>query len=227
MSAIAKRCSQMLGIVPGTTVALSVADDEVAGAVMSLFGSAGVEVCQQGADMGLVELAEAPGHAVDPAVRALIERVAPGGAVVAWLRAELAGHANTLAAHVGPMLDLEGVVVEPLGPGDGVLVKGVRRRRLDNKKTKRLRGMGHDIEPSVLVGRGGLSPETVAAARAAVERHGLIKVKLTPQCELDKGRAAVEIAWGTGSKLVQRVGKTALIYRPDVKLDPPVSHRRR
>ena len=61
----------------------------------------------------------------------------------------------------------------------------------------------------------------MAAAETALQRHGLVKVKLTPQCKLEKGEAARALAWGTGGDLVQRIGKTALLWRRDVPLDPP------
>ena len=74
--------------------------------------------------------------------------------------------------------------------------------------------------------RHGLTAEIVAATRSALERHGLVKAKMTPQCELDKEVVARDLAWATGAKLIQRIGKTAILFRPDIKLDPPVTHRR-
>ena len=79
----------------------------------------------------------------------------------------------------------------------------------------------------ILIGRSGLTRSIVEATLSAVERHGLIKVKLTPQSTEDKDEAAQALAWATGSHLVQRVGKTALLYREDVTLDPPSKRVRR
>jgi RNA-binding protein YhbY len=67
----------------------------------------------------------------------------------------------------------------------------------------------------------------VEATRTALERHGLIKIKLTPQSTEDKDGAAIALSWATGSHLVQRVGKTALLFREDVELAPPVKKVRR
>ncbi len=128
-------------------------------------------------------------------------------------------HAKEMANVLGPIFDLQNI--HAVTDGVLTLVRGRRRAKLDNATRKRLRGLAHDIEPTVLIGRSGLTPEVVETARQAVERHGLIKAKLTPQCKLDKAAIARDIAWATGSQLVQRIGKTAVLYRPDVTLEPP------
>ena len=60
------------------------------------------------------------------------------------------------------------------------------------------------------------------AAEAGLLRHGIVKVKLTRACDLEKSQALDDLAWATGAETVQRVGKTAVLYRRDVTLDPPV-----
>src|SRR5690606_21999606 len=102
-----------------------------------------------------------------------------------------------------------------------VLLAGARRKQLSRDRVKELRGLAHSLDATVLVGRAGLEAGVIAAAREAVERHGLIKVKLTSQSDLDKHVAARDVAWATGSQLVQRIGKVAVIFRPDAKLHPP------
>jgi len=225
MSRIAKTVTRLLDLTPNGTFALSLSDEGLAAAVRGLAESAGaVEVEDGEAERGLVDLEAAPAPLVPERVRELISRVAPGGNVVVVIHTRSDEHVNELAARVGPCLDLTGV--DAREDGLVIVMRGQRRKALTRTRIKELRGVAHGVEASVLIGRHGLTPEIVAAARAAVERHGLIKAKMTPQCELDKVAVAHELAWATGSKLVQRIGKTAVLYRPDIKLDPPVTHRR-
>lgn len=227
MSRLSRTCTRLLAPTPSLAVALSVEDPELVNGLRSLLGSAGASVVEDGpAEAGVLEARTTPNALIDTDDRALIERVAPGGPVVVVVRAVPRGeHPNEVAARLGACLDLREVQAEL---DDGVVVlRGLRRAPVGNAKAKELRGIGHAMEPSILIGRGGLSAELVASAREALERHGLIKAKLTPQCELDKSEAARDLAWATGAHVVQRVGKTVLLYRPDVKLEPPVAKRRR
>ncbi|MGM0574382.1 MAG: YhbY family RNA-binding protein [Myxococcota bacterium] len=224
MQNAARAAIRRLEIRPGDAVALEVEDPDLRAAVESLLEAAGAEVAAEGreAGAGLVDVDHVDEPPAPQRVRDLVSRVRPGGRVaVVVRRGPGARSVEHFAEHWRPCLDMARAHGEA---ADGaVVVSGPRRRGLPNDERKRLRGLAHDVEPSVLVGRGGLTPEVFAAAREAVERHGLVKVKLTPQAEIDKKWAARELAWGTGSLLVQRVGKTAVLHRPDVPLDPPVT----
>ena len=225
MSRLARTVTRSLDLTPNATLAFALTDAGLEAAVTSLAGSAGAIVADEGpVSHGLVDLESFPAPLVPERVKALITRVLPGGVVVVVVHQPPEGHVNELAARLGPCLDLREVQAER--DGLVLLLRGRRRAALSKDRIKELRGLGHAIEASVLVGRPGLTPEIVAAARAALERHGLVKAKLTPQCEVDKDVAGDELAWATGAVLVQRVGKTMLLHRPDVKLEPPVSHRR-
>jgi len=225
MSRLARTVTRPFDLAPNTTLALALTDAGLAAAVTSLTQSAGALLPEEGpVHHGLLDLETVPDPLVPERAKALITRVVPGGVVVVVVHQPGDEHVNELAARLGPSLDLTEVQAER----DGVVVvlRAKRRQPLSKPRIKELRGIGHGIEANVLVGRAGLSAEIVAAARAALERHGLIKAKLTPQCEVDKDVAADELAWATGAILVQRIGKMMLLYRPDVKLAPPVTHRR-
>ncbi|TNF31302.1 MAG: YhbY family RNA-binding protein [Deltaproteobacteria bacterium] len=226
MSRIAKTVTRYLDLAPNATLGLSLSDEGLASAVRSLAGSVGaVEPAEGEVQCGLVDLETAPAPLVPLRVQQLIERVTPGGLVVVVIHSPNTDqHINELAAQIGPSLDLTNVAAER----DGLvaILRGHRRTALTRTRIKELRGVAHGVEASILVGRLGLTTEIVAATRAALERHGLVKAKMTPQCELDKEEVARDLAWATGAKLIQRIGKTAILFRPDVKLDPPVTHRR-
>ena len=88
-----------------------------------------------------------------------------------------------------------------------------------------LRRLAHNLEPTVLVGKGGIGAGLVDATLEALERHGIVKVKLTRVATVDKDDGLQELAWSCGAEVVQRVGKTAVLRRVDVPLAPPVSRR--
>ena len=78
-----------------------------------------------------------------------------------------------------------------------------------------LRGLGHGLESTVYVGKEGVAPPVVTAAGEAFTHHELIKVRLERSCPLERQEAARELASATGSELIQVLGRTVLLYRPD------------
>ena len=90
---------------------------------------------------------------------------------------------------------------------------------LTGKQKKYLRGLGHHMQQSVIVGREGITEDLVQSCDEGLQAHELIKIKLGQNCPLDKKEAARELATQTGSHLVQLVGKTILLYRPNRELE--------
>jgi RNA-binding protein len=222
MQKVARAVIRRLTLAVGTRVAVDVADTELRAAVESLLGSAGAQVAEDGPVRGaIVEVEDLDGPLVPPGVQAALGRLEGSGTLAVVIRARAVGRSvEALAELWRPCLLLQKAHGEGI---EGVIVlSGPRRPPLSSAEKKHLRGLAHTIEPNILIGKGGVTEEVVDAARAAVERHGLIKVKLTPQAVVDKHAAARDIAFATGSDLVQQIGKTALLYRPDVELEPPV-----
>lgn len=89
---------------------------------------------------------------------------------------------------------------------------------LSSGQKKALRGMGHHLEPTVYVGREGLSPALINSAEAALKAHELIKIKLGQNCPLGRNEAAEELARTTGSSLVQVIGRMILLHRANPDL---------
>lgn len=82
------------------------------------------------------------------------------------------------------------------------------------KEKKAFRARGHHLKPVVLVGKEQLSPAVVGAIDAALTTHELIKVKLLDSCTVEKNDAARLMSVQTGAALIQRIGRTVLLYRP-------------
>jgi RNA-binding protein len=86
---------------------------------------------------------------------------------------------------------------------------------LDGKQRRFLRSLGHHLEPVVQVGKHGVTEAVVAAADEALATHELIKVRRASECPLDREEVALALTTAVAAELVQELGRTLLLYRPD------------
>jgi RNA-binding protein len=84
---------------------------------------------------------------------------------------------------------------------------------LSERQRKYLRGLGHALNPVLLIGNAGLTPGVVAEAKRALHDHELIKVKFRGADREARDTGLEELASSTESILVQRIGHTALYYK--------------
>jgi RNA-binding protein len=84
---------------------------------------------------------------------------------------------------------------------------------LSERQRKYLRGLGHTLNPVLLIGNGGLTAGVIAEARRALNDHELIKVKFRAGARETRDAGLAELATSTDSVLVQRIGHTALYYK--------------
>jgi len=85
--------------------------------------------------------------------------------------------------------------------------------KLKGKQIRFLRGLGHHLQPVVMIGREGLSERLLEATQTALRDHELIKVRVQEGCDLDRREAADLLAGAVGAELVQVLGRTFLLYR--------------
>jgi len=88
---------------------------------------------------------------------------------------------------------------------------------LTGKQIRYLRGLGHPLRPTVMLGRQELSTTVIGALDVVLSAHELVKIKLQEGCLIDRHAAAGQLAEATGSVVVQIIGKTILLYRPSDK----------
>ncbi len=88
---------------------------------------------------------------------------------------------------------------------------------LTSKQQRHLRGLGQRLTAAIAIGRGGLSEEAAAHLDEALSRHELVKIRLPagPQRKVLPAEAAEAL----DAMCVGLVGRTALLYRPNPKLD--------
>ena len=85
---------------------------------------------------------------------------------------------------------------------------------LTGKQRRHLRALGHHLSAVVQVGHEGLSDAVVQQARAQLEAHELIKVRVGESSPLSRHDAADQLATAPNSALPQVLGRTFLLYKP-------------
>jgi len=86
-------------------------------------------------------------------------------------------------------------------------------KKLTGKQARFLRGLGHKLQPVVMIGKQEVSDEVVTAVNEALTIHELIKVKLQEGCLTDRREVAEQLAQASGAAVAQVLGKTILLYR--------------
>jgi len=84
---------------------------------------------------------------------------------------------------------------------------------LSERQRKYLRGLGHALDPVILIGNAGVTPAVIAETRRALSDHELIKVKFRGADRENRDAGLTELATATESVMLQRIGHTALYYK--------------
>jgi RNA-binding protein len=95
---------------------------------------------------------------------------------------------------------------------------------LSTAEKKRLRQIGHHLNPVVLLGGNGLTDAVLAEIDARLEDHELIKVRVGGEDREARLEAITQIAAATQAEIAQTIGKLVLLYRPAKKPDPKLSN---
>lgn len=80
-----------------------------------------------------------------------------------------------------------------------------------------LRGQAHGLKAMLQVGGKGVSPALVAEVAQALEHHELIKVKVAAADRAERDALIAALAAQADAALVQRIGHTAVLYRPSTE----------
>jgi RNA-binding protein len=83
---------------------------------------------------------------------------------------------------------------------------------LDGSKRRKLRALGHSLDPVLMVGQRGFSENLIENFEAQILAHELIKVKVHDLDDMDE--IAAQIHEATGAQLAQKIGKMLLFYKP-------------
>lgn len=89
---------------------------------------------------------------------------------------------------------------------------------------KRLRQIGHALNPVVMIGGQGLTEAVVEETNRALNDHELIKIKIAGEDREARQAAIEEISQATASEVVQTIGKIALLYKKASKQNAKLSN---
>lgn len=89
---------------------------------------------------------------------------------------------------------------------------------------KRLRQIGHALNPVVMVGSQGLTENVIEETHRALNDHELIKVKIAGE-DRDARAAVIDaLVEATGAESVQKIGKIVLLYKKAAKQNQHLSN---
>lgn len=95
---------------------------------------------------------------------------------------------------------------------------------LTNEQKKQYKSIGHHLKPVLIVSENGLTEGVQAELERALSDHELIKVQLRIT-ERDDRKAVMEELCKLGNcELVQAIGKMALVYRKNPKVNKQLSN---
>lgn len=87
-------------------------------------------------------------------------------------------------------------------------------RTLTGKQARHLRGLGHHVEPTIMIGKDEITDNLVQALDENLNAHELVKVKIQRGCLLDRREVAEILAEKADAAIAQVLGNTILLYRP-------------
>jgi len=82
-----------------------------------------------------------------------------------------------------------------------------------------LRSQAHGLNPVVMIGEAGLTPAVIKEANAALDAHGLIKIRVFGDDREARIAYYETLCAELGAAPVQHIGKLLVLYRP--KKDAP------
>jgi RNA-binding protein len=85
---------------------------------------------------------------------------------------------------------------------------------LTGKEKRQMRAAGNRIKASVTIGRGGLTFKVRRFIDEAFNNKTLIKIKILDTCEDDRKQIAERLSKIKNTDLVQLLGRTILLHRP-------------
>ena len=97
--------------------------------------------------------------------------------------------------------------------------KKIKIPKLTGAQLRHLRGLGHHLADLGMIGKEGITPNLVKAVQDNLVAHELVKVRIQDTCPLDRKEAVEQLALAAVAAVVQILGKTALLYRPNPDRD--------
>lgn len=84
---------------------------------------------------------------------------------------------------------------------------------ITSKQRSYLRSLAHELDPSVFLGKSGLTENIIKEMEVHLEARELVKVKIQEGCDLDPKEVANQIAEAVGAEFVQAIGRKFTLYK--------------
>ena len=84
---------------------------------------------------------------------------------------------------------------------------------ITSKQRSYLRSLAHNINPTVYIGKAGVTDNVIKEIDQCLEARELVKIKLQEGAELDAKTVANELAPGLRAEFVQAIGRKFTLYR--------------
>lgn len=97
-------------------------------------------------------------------------------------------------------------------------------KKLSTIEIKKLRAIGHQLNPVVMLGSNGLSEGVLEETERALNDHELIKVKVAGEDRELRQQLIEQLASETQAQVVQKIGKVVLLYRKAVEQNQHLSN---
>ncbi len=88
------------------------------------------------------------------------------------------------------------------------------------------RAEAHHLDPVVMVGGDGLTPAVVKEADAALNAHGLIKIRVLGDDRAAREAMYLQLADQLNAAPIQHIGKLLVLWRPQPKKEKAVDEDR-
>lgn len=84
---------------------------------------------------------------------------------------------------------------------------------ITGKQRSFLKKLAHDLEPTVFLGKSGLTENIRKEMETGFESRELVKVKLQEGCGLNPKEVANQLSEELGAEFVQAIGRKFILYR--------------
>lgn len=90
---------------------------------------------------------------------------------------------------------------------------------MTGKQRSFLKGLAHDLSPSIQIGKNGITENVISEIENALEHRELIKITLLVAESGEREDITQEILSKTGADFISPVGKKLTVYRESSLLD--------
>ena len=90
---------------------------------------------------------------------------------------------------------------------------------ISTKDRAKLRAMAQKLQPTIQIGKGGITPSVLDSICLVLDKRELVKIRLLQNSGLDTQTAMQKICSEIGADPVQQIGSIVVVYKKSNKKD--------